>query len=222
MRELAADPAYDEQILPLALEMLSPFQEPLIDLGCGEGRLMRAVGEAAALGCDVSLRLLGRAAGAGHVIQARLPDLSWLRSGSMGSAAAVFVVEHIADIDAFFGHVARVLHGGGVFALVMNHPAYTPHGAGPLIDTSDGEVLWRWGEYFEEGVGLEPAGEGAVAFHHRPLGRLLSAAATAGFRLERLTEAGLAPSAVAANPALVGQEHLPRILAARWRKEGRP
>jgi SAM-dependent methyltransferase len=129
----------------------------------------------------------------------------------------VLVIEHLPDVVDLFEEVARVLEPGGVCALVMNHPAYTAAGAGPVVDMSDGEILWRWGAYFEQGSAPEPAGEGSVVFHHRPLSEVLNAAASGGLILERLDERGFSPEAIARDPALIGQEHFPRLLGVRWR-----
>jgi SAM-dependent methyltransferase len=177
---------------------------------------MRAVAAARVVGCDWSRDLLRRAAASGPVVRCRLPDLGWLRSGSVDAAYAVMVIEHLTDVVAFFVEAARVVRPGGVLVVVQNHPAYTPPGAGPIIDQTDGEVLWRWGSYFDEVSGPEPAGGGSITFHHRPMGTLLTAAAGAGWCLERLEERGLGPEAIARDAAMAGQEHMPRLLAARW------
>jgi hypothetical protein len=88
------------------------------------------------------------------------------------------------------------------------------------LDPTDGEVLWRWGPYLDEGASEVPAGDGAVTFHHRPVSRLLSAAAGAGWCLERLEELGVGEVQAAGDPLLDAQRHIPRLLAARWlRKE---
>ena len=136
----------------------------------------------------------------------------------MAAAICVLVIEHVPEVEAFFVEASRILVGGGTLVIVMNHPVYTPPGAGPVVDLSDGEVLWRWGSYFDVGSGVEPAGEGSVVFHHRPLGTLLNAAASAGLVLERLEEQAFSPSVVAERPELIGQEHFPRVLGVKWRR----
>jgi SAM-dependent methyltransferase len=147
-----------------------------------------------------------------------LPDLRWLRTGAAAAVVSVLVLEHVEDFATLLAHVGRALEPGGRFVLVMNHPAYTPSGAGPVVDLSDGEVFWRWGPYFASGSGTEPAGAGAVVFHHRPLGLLLNTVAGSGLALERFEERALGTDAVARDPGLSGQEHFPRLLGALWRK----
>ncbi|MBM3695153.1 MAG: class I SAM-dependent methyltransferase [Actinobacteria bacterium] len=219
MAEVATDPVYAEEVIPLALEVLAPVPGArYLELGCGEGEVMRAVAARGVriLGCDLSRRLAARAAEAGPVVICRLPDLGWVRPESLDGALAVLVLEHLPDACTLFAAAAAVVRPGGVLALVANHPAYTAPGSGPLVDPADGEVLWRWGPYMEEGVSEEPAGEGAVLFHHRSLADLLTAAAAAGWCLQRLVEHGVGERRASADPLLAAQRQIPRLLAARW------
>jgi SAM-dependent methyltransferase len=209
--EIATDPAYDEVVTPMLLEVLSP--EPgtsYLDLGCGEGRVMRALGEAGAypMGIELNPDLAVKAAGAGPVVLGELPDLGFLADDTVDGAFCVLVIEHVEDHEALLAEVARVVRPGGVFALVMNHPFWTAPGSTPLSDP-EGEVLWRPGSYFDRGTQLEPAGDRKIAFHHRTTGDLLEAAAGAGWSLERFTEAP--------HHELVDQAGIPRLLACRWR-----
>ena len=214
--EVASDPAYRLDVIPLALRLVGSGPTPVLDLGCGEGQLLRSLPLRPAIGCDAAQSLLSRAVDHAPVVRCRLPDLQWLRSASVGSAVAVMVLEHLADHDALFAAAARVVRAGGALVVVMNHPAYTAPGAGPIIDQTDGEVLWRWGPYLERAVSTVPAGDARVAFHHRPLGDLLTSAANRGWRLDRMIERGLHPGVVAAIPGLEGQQHIPRLLGVRW------
>ncbi len=215
--EVAGDPVYREQVLPLAGDLMSGAPGPVLDLGCGEGQVLRALERADAVGCDLSMTLLRRARRTHPVVRGRLPDLRWARSGAFGAAVAVLVLEHLPTLD-LFAEAHRVVAPGGALVVVMNHPAYTPPGAGPIVDENDGEVLWRWGRYFEEVAGTQPAGDDQVVFHHRPLGVILTAAGEAGWGLRRLVEEGLTAGAVARDPGFAGQEHMPRLLGVRWER----
>lgn len=212
--EVADDPIYQSDVLPLVTDLIGRPDGVVLDLGCGEGQVMRAL-PITVIGCDASPRLLAAASAAGPVVRARLPQLDWLRAESIDTAYAVLVLEHLADLS-IFAALARAVRTGGALVLVANHPAFTGATSGPIIDPSDGEFLWRWGEYFDPAPVEMPAGDASITFYHRPLDMLLNAAADAGWRLERMVERGLSSSAVIAHPGYTGQEQMPRLLGARW------
>jgi SAM-dependent methyltransferase len=209
--EIEDDPAYEAVVNPMLLDVLQPEAgRTYLDLACGEGRVMRALKEsgAAAHGVDLTLALARRAADSGPVVLGRLPDLGFLRDNSYYGAFCVLALEHIEDEGRLFAEVARAVRPGGVFALVINHPFRTAPGATPITD-SDGETLWRPGDYFSSGTTLEPAGEGQMLFHHRNTATILESAAAAGWCLERFVEAP--------HHELDDQAGIPRLLACRWR-----
>lgn len=218
LQELADDPAYADEILPLALDLLDPQAgKTYLDLGCGEGRVMEAIIEcgATAIGTDISPSLVAMASRFGETHVARVPPLAFLEDDAVDGVVIVLVLEHIADEAAVFAEAARVTRPGGVLALVINHPTWTAPGSTPILDDT-GEILWRTGEYFSHGWSDEPAGEGTVRFHHRTMSQLLNSASEAGWRLDRVVEEGVTPEQVAHIPALGGQEHVPRVLGVRW------
>ncbi len=214
LAEIDDDPIYQSDVVPLLERLLVDVPGRLLDLGCGEGQVM-ALYPGRVVGCDISPALLRLAARRGPVVRTDLPHLSWLRPGSVDGAYLVLVLEHLAGLEVF-ETVARVVRPGGTLALVMNHPAFTAVGSGPIVDTTDGEFLWRWGDYFQAGSTLMPAGESDVLFHHRPLATILNEAATAGWNLVELIETGFSEAALAAEPGYLGQERMPRLLGARW------
>ena len=76
--ELEADPIYALDVIPLALELLGDRRGVALELGCGDGQVMRAVA-GRVVGTDISQQLLRRAAVQGPVVRGRLPDLDWVR-----------------------------------------------------------------------------------------------------------------------------------------------
>ena len=223
--EVATDPLYEEDIRALLEILLGRPQGVVADLGCGEGQWLRWLTDARtagagtagtlAFGCDLSKTLLGRAARSAPVVRCRLPDLGWLRDGSIDAAFSVYVADLIVDLDRFLAETSRVVRDGGTLTVIVNHPVFTAPGSAPFMD-QDREVLFRWGEYFGTGSSVEPAGDHAVEFHHRSMARWLTAAAAAGWALERLEERGLSREAIARDPGYAGQEQIPRILGVTW------
>lgn len=214
LEEVVDDPIYQLDVVPMATDLIGDIPGVVVDLGCGEGQLMRHLGQRV-IGCDISQQLLIEARHSGPVVRCRLPDLSWIAGDAIAGAYAVLVLEHLADCD-LFAAAARVVKPGGCLILVMNHPAFTADGAGPIMDASDGEFLWRWGRYFVESRVEMPAGERSVSFYHRPLADILNAAADAGWMLQRLVESGFSAAAIATERGYAGQEQMPRLLGARW------
>jgi SAM-dependent methyltransferase len=211
LSEVTDDPAYEQVVTPMLLEVLRPESgNTYLDLGSGEGRVMRAVTETGALvhGVELNQDLARQSSQAGPTVIGELPDLGFLGEDSYDGVYCVLVLEHIADHDALFQEAARVTKPGGVLALVMNHPVWTAPGSTPIADT-DGETLWRPGSYFSEGTVEEPAGDGRVVFHHRTMGELLTVAADAGWSLDSMIEAP--------HHDLAEQAGIPRLLACRWR-----
>jgi SAM-dependent methyltransferase len=220
LEELAGDPAYEEEIEPLLLSLLQPELDLLyLDLGCGEGRLMRRVKAAGSrvVGCDLSPLLLSRAIRHGPVVRCALPSLKWVKPASFDGAYVGLVLEHLRDEKAFFASTANVVRPGGVLALVINHPIWTAPKSSPIEDAG-GEILWRPGEYFGRGFSKEPAGDDKVTFYHRTMASLVNAASVAGWDLHRMEERGLSPEQVKRVPDLEGQQHIPRLLGARWKR----
>lgn len=210
LTELLGDPAYEAVVTPLLLEIFEPDPGALyLDLGSGEGRVMRAVLAKGSRvhGVELNPHLAIRSIEVGPTVIAQLPDLSFLRPDVYDGAYCVLVLEHVPDHMSFFAGAARVVKPGGTLALVINHSVWTAPGSTPITDT-DGEVLWRPGAYLSEGFSDEPAGEVTVRFHHRPISTLLNAAAGAGWSLERMVETP--------HHELGDQAGIPRLLAIRW------
>ena len=207
LSEIGGDPAYAAVVTPLLLDVLAPEPGLLyLDLGCGEGRVMRDVARTGASvhGVDINPDLAGRA---GNAFVADLSDVP-VRDHVYAGAYSVLTLEHIADHVGFFTEAARLTRAGGVLALVINHPVWTAPGSTPISD-EDGEVLWRPGDYFSEGSEDLAAGGASITFHHRSMADLLNAAAGAGWGLERMVEQP--------HHEYADQAGIPRLLACRWR-----
>ncbi|MGB6057203.1 MAG: class I SAM-dependent methyltransferase [Microthrixaceae bacterium] len=188
------DPEYTEQILPLIAEHL-PHSGTMLDIGCGEGQVARmAVG----LGLDVvgadpafTQVTVGVERGGGPLyMQGSATDLG-VADASVDAAVACLVFEHIPDLDAALGEVARVLKPGGRFLFLLNHPLLQTPGSGWIDDQilDPPELYWRVGAYLDEADTVEEVEQGVfIRFYHRPLGRYLNSAFDRGMVLERMVE----------------------------------
>jgi len=210
-------PADSDEMLAVLRELLDSTDGRTLDLGCGEGQVIPLLGDRV-IGVDLSDRLLRRALGLAPMVRCRLPDLSWVRAGSIDRAVAVGVLELLPDDREFFEQVHAAVRSGGSLVVTMNHPVVTAANSEPLVD-DDGQMVWRWGRYLERGSLVQPAGHRSVELHHRPLGELLTTAASAGWRLDRLIEVGANANTIESMTEPGGLRHLPSILGARWRRE---
>ena len=118
----------EERFLPGVLGDLRGLA--VVDLGCGTGRHAVAAAAAGArvTAVDFSAAMLARArakAGAEavrfvvHDLQRPLP----FDDGAFDVALSCLVLEHIADLDAFFREVRRICKAGGRAVLTAMHPA---------------------------------------------------------------------------------------------------
>jgi demethylmenaquinone methyltransferase/2-methoxy-6-polyprenyl-1,4-benzoquinol methylase len=93
----------------------------VLDLGCGTGGLMRALGAERTVGVDVSGRMLARARGrigpVARLVQGSAFALPFAQ-GSFGGAVSGFVLRNLEDLDQAFAELARVVGSGGRIALL--------------------------------------------------------------------------------------------------------
>lgn len=114
--------------------------ERVLDLGCGTGKLGRAVGRGpVVVGVDLSGRMLERARrgpGRGlHLVQGsafRLP----FRTGAFDAAGSAFVLRNVDDLPAVLAELARVVRPGGRVALL------------DITEPSNPVVRWLFDRYF--------------------------------------------------------------------------
>lgn len=215
--EVAGDPAYVEEVIPLLVEMLQPIGgERVLDAGVGEGQVARVVQEVGSdvVGVDLSPEL---AAEAGTSVVGSIADLGFFRPNSFDAGYISLVLEHLPQLDNVFEELARVVKPKGRVALVINHPIATAPESGPIVDSMDGELFWRPGRYLGSGFTEEPAGDGVVRFYHRSMSALLNAAADAGLTLEQIEERGVSDRQIARDPGYEGHQHHAKLLGCRWR-----
>lgn len=219
--EESRDPAYREEVIPLFLEVLPGVAgQMLLDLGCGDGRILDLLAARGALviGVDTNTELLRMASRRHPVILNHLPGMPCIGNSSVDGAYVVLALEHFENSPRFFRESARVVRPDGSLTAVINHPVYTAPRSGPVLDTTDGEMFWRFGDYLGAGRTRDPAGERTVEFIHRPIWMLLTEAAAAGWSLEKVKEQGVGKLAAARDPILAMHREIPHLMAVRWRR----
>jgi SAM-dependent methyltransferase len=214
-----ADPEYEEQILPLAAEHLAGASR-VLDVGCGEGQVARlAVREGARLviGVDPTKAQVreaqrrGGGAGYGRAVASALP----FPTRSFDAVVACLVFEHIVDVDAAIGEVARVLEPGGRFLFFLNHPLLQTPNSGWIDDQvlDPPEQYWRIGPYLEEDETIEEVEKGVfIPFIHRPLSRYVNALSSAGLVVRRMEEPAPPPGFLARAAEYAAAASIPRLL----------
>jgi SAM-dependent methyltransferase len=211
--EVASDPAYRHSVLPLT-EALCPDNGLILELGCGEGQVIRYLARdgRTLVGLEPNPILAAVAAAGAPVFRARMPDLRCIRPEVFDGALLVLVLEHLDPVAPSLAAIRRVVRPGGSLSAVLNHPALTAPGAAAVVDPRDGEEFWRWGSYLEPGYTTEPAGAEVVTFFHRSMSDVLTAAAGAGWDLEEAIEMGWSDDTTGP----------PRLLGLRWRRGSDP
>lgn len=210
LAELDADPIYANVVAPVVARLADGLTGVVADIGCGDGRIMDLLarsGDVIVVGCDINSSLLKRAAAHGSVARVRLPDLPFA-DASLDGAVVVLSFEHFPD--EVFAEIARTVRPGGHLVAMLNHPLVTAPGAASVVDSTDGEVYWRPGDYLEPGFTDELVEQGTVRFLHRPMGQMLSALAAAGWALDVLEE--IQPVSPLPDAGL------PTLLAGRWHR----
>jgi SAM-dependent methyltransferase len=221
-----ADPEYEEQILPLAVAHLAGARR-VLDVGCGEGQVARLAtreGASHVVGVDPTAAQLVEAArrgggpGYARAGAAALP----FAARRFDAVVACLVFEHIADVDAAIGEVARVLEPGGRFLFFLNHPLLQTPNSGWIDDQvlDPPEQYWRIGAYLQEDETVEEVEKGVfIPFIHRPLSRYVNALAQAGLVVRRMEEPAPPPGFLARAAEYEAAASIPRLLFLRCEKD---
>ena len=213
------DAEYEDQIIPLALDLLSD-RDRVLDIGTGEGQIARnlsAAGVAQVVGVDPTASQI-------HEALARAGGPAYLRSNADGlpfadasfdGALACLVYEHIEGMEAALAETVRVLRSGGRFVLMLNHPLLQTPGSGWIDDQwlDPPERYWRIGPYLQEATTVEEVQKDVyIPFVHRPLSRYLNAIVDAGLGFSRMIEPAPPESFLARSATYREAAAIPRLL----------
>ncbi len=217
-----ADPEYEEQILPLAVEHLAGAAD-VLDVGTGEGQVARLAvrgGARRVVGLDPTWAQVQEAARRGggpayaRAGAAALP----FPSASFDAVVACLVFEHIEEVDEALSEVGRVLRPGGRFLFFLNHPLLQTPDSGWIDDhvLDPPEQYWRIGPYLVEDRSLEEVEKGVlIPFIHRPLSRYVNAMSAAGLLIRRMEEPAPPPGFLARAREYPLAATVPRLLFLR-------
>jgi ubiquinone/menaquinone biosynthesis C-methylase UbiE len=224
-----ADIEYAQEILPLVAHAFIGRRR-VLDIGCGEGQISRAIATtpnlAEVVGLDLSSAQLANARAKSppsiNFVQGAAEEIPF-GDDCFDGVICCLVIEHCADVDRVLHEISRVLAPGGIFLLLINHPLYQGAGSGFIDDQILGERYWRVGPYLTESVAFEEVDSGVtLPFAHRPLSRYLNPLAELDVLLVRMFEPPPIPAFLAesVDPELEGA--IPRVLAMRFEHRPRP
>lgn len=221
-----ADPEYEEQILPLAVEWTVGFSR-VLEVGTGEGQVARAIGHAhggAVVGIDPTTNQIteagrrgGPVVGYSRALASSLP----FPTASFDAVVTCLVLEHVDDLDGALDEVARVLRPGGRFVLFLNHPLLQTPDSGWIDDQmlDPPEQYWRIGAYLPESAVVEEVERDVyIRFIHRPLHRYVNALADRGLTIERMLEPAPPAGFIARAPEYAEADTVPRLLVLVTRR----
>lgn len=200
----------------------------VVDVGCGEGLLTRAVAVrgASVVGIDPSAAMIGHATAAED---ARPTGAAYAVDdgcvlGTVASAWADWVIaglsmNNVPDLDAALGAARRVLVDAGRLAFSIPHPCFeAPHAY--WAAAADGSSRRVVGEYASEGFwrSANPEGVRRAGNQHRMLGTYVAALVGQGFAVEAMSEPLPDARVAAGQPQRAG---LPPFLIVQARLSGR-
>ncbi|HEX6681439.1 MAG TPA: methyltransferase domain-containing protein [Candidatus Limnocylindrales bacterium] len=170
----------------------------VLDVGCGEGIITRALAGrgAEAVGIDPAERLIAHAlasedksaTGARYAVDDGC-TLSTIADGSADWVTAGLSLNNVPDLAAAADAVARVLVPGGRLAFTIPHPCFeAPHAS--WTGTADGSTRRTVGDYLNEGFwrSANPQGVRRVGNQHRTLSTCLMTLIGRGFAIEVVAE----------------------------------
>ncbi len=188
-------------ILPNLTRIVKPETgKEILDLACGQGFFSHVFASKGArvVGVDIGPELIDiakkEATHKEEFYVAPADNLSFIQGPRFDGAVSVLAIQNIENISKTFKEVGRVLKKGGVFVMVLNHPAFRipGHSAWGFDDSSSTQYR-SVDEYLSESRKImdmapsKPGTKTTVSFH-RPLQVYSKSLANAGFAIARIEE----------------------------------
>jgi SAM-dependent methyltransferase len=228
-RPVGHDHFFWELNLPAFLPLLPRPSGRCLDLGCGEGRVGRALIDRGfdVVSVDGSPTLAGAtataaaaSAGRQRVAGADAAALPFCE-GTFDLVVAFMTFHDVDDMEGAVREAARVLRPGGVLGAAIVHPFFSG-GAVPMSDRTS--THRRRESYFTPRTYAETVEHAglAVTLHsvHRPLDAHVAAVTEAGLVLDTIREPRPSAAYLAAHPDAAPLEQIPLYLHYRARKPG--
>ena len=190
-----------ELVLPNLLNLLKlKKNDRLLDLGCGQGFLARAIDpKTSYLGLDSSKSLIANAkdmdSNPSH--RYKVHDVTSLIATKETFTHAVFVLslQNISKADLALKAASKVLEKGAQLVIVLNHPCFRipKHSSWGFLDNHEGQYrrLDRYYSSFKSTLQTHPSkgskSPTTLSFH-RPLSEYIKYLKQAGFYLDDMRE----------------------------------
>jgi SAM-dependent methyltransferase len=206
--------------LPRFLEIVPTAGELTLDIGCGEGRVARALCGRGhrVIAIDASPTLAGLAATHDEPQTALVADAAALpvADACADQAVAFMSLQDIDDLDGATREAGRVLRRGGQLSIAILHPLST---AGGFVDETFDSPFVVTNPYPQPRRFIDAVERDGLAmeFHsmHRPLGAYTRALQNGGFVIDALHECVPDDEYVREHPRLQRQTRIPWYLHIR-------
>ena len=212
---------YEQYNAPAFLDFVPAPAGLTLDVGCGEGRLGRALRARGhrVVGVDATEMLARLAYEADRATPVARADAAAvpIRDGVADLVVCFMVLQDVDDLDGAAHELARVVAPDGVICAAIVHPIASSGFFAP-DDPNHTFLMGRYASVMRHAL---PVARGVpLTFHsaHRPLERYSEAFEAAGLVIETIREPTASAAAVEAAPPLIANRFVPNFLHFRLRR----
>ena len=193
-----------------------------LDVGCGEGRLARALRSRGhrVVGLDAAEVLAGLAYDADRATPVARADAAAvpIRDGVAGLVVCFMVLQDVDDLDGAARELARVVARDGVICIAIVHPIVSSGFFAP-DDPNQTFFMGRYASVIRHAIPVERNGV-PFTFHsaHRPIEQYSEVFEAAGLVIEAIREPTVSAAAAEATPEMEVNRFVPNFLYFRLRR----